>query len=192
MAHDAQRAFFRTVRTRFPYYFIRVKVLDCGSLNVNGSLREFFDDCDYLGVDVRPGPGVDHVGLVHDLPTVLPPGTRFDTIVSANMLEHDEHWDKSLRAMYKLLRPDGLLVVSAPGTRRPEHGTIYAPDSDGIAQGGNGVWGTSPEHYRAFTPADFTTVFTLKREFSAHDLQEHQDPHPDAHDVFFWGFKALR
>ena len=38
------------------------RVIELGSLNVNGGLRHLFPpECDYIGVDLQPGPGVDVV-----------------------------------------------------------------------------------------------------------------------------------
>jgi SAM-dependent methyltransferase len=149
MSHSEQRRFFKRVRQRFPEAFTRVGVLDCGSLNVNGTLRDLFTDSDYCGVDIRPGPNVDYVSRIHELPFAA---GAFDTVVSAEMLEHDEYWRESLQAMYEMLRGGGLLAISAAGTGRKEHGTQRATD-------GNRLYGTSPDYYRNLTRADILTAF---------------------------------
>ena len=42
MAHLQQQIFFQSVKTKFPYLFTDVKVLDIGSLDINGNTRHFF------------------------------------------------------------------------------------------------------------------------------------------------------
>jgi len=42
------------------------KTLDVGSFDVNGSLKDLFDD--YTGIDMREGPNVDIVANSHKLP----------------------------------------------------------------------------------------------------------------------------
>ena len=182
MAHDAQRAFFRRVRAQFPEHFRGVRVLDCGSLNVNGSLREFFDECAYIGIDIRAGRDVDHVTLVHE----YRPPHPFDTVVSSEMLEHDEHWEESLQAMLRALRPGGLLALSCAGPDRPEHGTTHAPDTIGGPQG-DGLWGTSPDYYRTISFWDLNIAFrSLRRQFASWGYESHGSP---VHDTYFWVIK---
>lgn len=177
MAHREQRAFFATVRRRFPWAFRRVRVLDCGSLDINGTLKPLFTNSRYVGVDIRPGANVDLVSRVHDVD--LPDGS-FDTVVSAEMLEHDEYWCRSLQRMYRLLKRGGLLVVSAAGTGRAEHGTETNPDADAI-------YGTSPMYYRNLTPKDLKVAFgaQLMRRFSFCRVREN-GRHAD---LYFYGVK---
>ena len=64
MAHPEQAEFFSRVRTSYPAAFDRVNVLEVGSLDINGSVRELFKNCRYVGVDLQLGPGVDLPGTV--------------------------------------------------------------------------------------------------------------------------------
>jgi hypothetical protein len=65
MSHPQQRAFVRSIRGRFPTFFVGQRVLEVGSLEMkgknNGCVRGFFSGCDYTGLDLREGPGVDVV-----------------------------------------------------------------------------------------------------------------------------------
>jgi hypothetical protein len=61
MAHQQQFDFIQLLKTKYPSHFANAKVLEVGSLNINGSIRQFFTDCDYLGIDVGPGLDVDLV-----------------------------------------------------------------------------------------------------------------------------------
>ena len=59
MAHDAMKNFINGIKLRFPFYFKNVRVLDFGSLDVNGNNREFFENVDYVGVDIDEGKNVE-------------------------------------------------------------------------------------------------------------------------------------
>jgi hypothetical protein len=52
MAHQEQKDFVQKLRNNFSNFFTDKKVLEIGSLNINGSIREFFDNCKYTGIDV--------------------------------------------------------------------------------------------------------------------------------------------
>lgn len=185
MSHPAQRQFFEQLKAKYPNFFDRVTVLDCGSLDVNGSLKDFFTNSNYTGIDIHPGPGVDIVCKVHEWVN----STRYDVIVSGEMLEHDEHWDKSLQRMYEMTRPGGLLAISAAGEGRAEHGTAQTDGMNGYA-GTDGLWGTSPDYYRNITEEMFIDALGIHRllvpPFSVWDIEENSVDH----DIYFWGLKA--
>lgn len=122
--------FINAVKARSLHYFVGAKVLEAGSLNINGSVRQMFQNCDYTGVDICNGKDVDVVGRVHELPAEM---TGYDTVISAEMLEHDQYWKDSLRSMYERLRPGGLMIITAAGKSRPEHGTKYTSPYDSPA-----------------------------------------------------------
>lgn len=135
MSHKAQQDFCTMVREKFPHLFTNVDVLDAGSLHVNGNNRYLFHASRYVGVDIVPGPNVDHVGPVHKL---LPSLGIFHTIVSTEMLEHDRHWQQSLSEMYRALPPGGLLLITCAGDGRAEHGTYHHHPAD--SPGTNGYY----------------------------------------------------
>ena len=97
----------------------RGKVLEVGSLDVNGSVREYFDRCDeYTGVDMRPGEGVDVVANAHKLPFL---DAVFDTVLSCEMLEHDDRFWISVAEMGRVLKPGGVLILTARGNGFKPH-----------------------------------------------------------------------
>lgn len=125
MAHAAQFEFIRRISAVFPAHFRRRRVLEIGSLNINGSVRQFFQDCDYTGIDVARGPGVDVVcgGHVFEAPP-------FDVVISCEAMEHNPHWEDTMRNMVRLCRPDGLVLMTCATTGRPEHGTSISQPGD--------------------------------------------------------------
>lgn len=171
MAHTEQQVFFKSIKDRFPEAFKDVKVIDCGSLDINGSLRAYFDNSEYIGVDIATGRGVDMVCKIHELPFK----EAFDTVVSAEMLEHDEYWRDSLKKMYAMCKPDGYIVISAAGDGRPEHGTTRT----------GAHWGTSNDYYKNILEEDFHEIF-LPEMFSIYEIS-HDRNHGD---IFFLGKKS--
>lgn len=117
--HPESFQFVEMVKSEYPDFFRNKKVLEVGSLDINGSVRQFFENCDYEGIDIAEGPGVDRVVLAHQF---LRPDV-YDVVISSEMLEHDRYWFTSLKQMYKNLKPGGLFVLSCAGPKRPEHGT---------------------------------------------------------------------
>ncbi len=129
--HTEQIEYCQKIANQYPEHFKNKTVLDVGSQDINGNNRYLFTDCTYLGLDIGPGKNVDIVKPVHifynDEALKCKNTDNYvfgvDTIISTEMLEHDQYWQKSLKAMYKLLKPGGLLLVTAAGVNRAEHGT---------------------------------------------------------------------
>jgi SAM-dependent methyltransferase len=88
-------------------------VLDVGSMNINGSLRDHVPPgCIYLGVDQSPGPGVD---LVLDDPYTYPfRDDYFDAIVSTSCFEHDQLFWLTFVEMIRVTKPGGYLYINCP------------------------------------------------------------------------------
>lgn len=85
-------------------------VLEVGSLDVNGTVRDLFTG-DYVGTDMRAGAGVDVVCDAHDLPY----GDEFGVIVCTEMLEHDSQPWVSLAKMHQAGRKDAHLILTCRG-----------------------------------------------------------------------------
>lgn len=119
--HGANRRWWEHCQSTYGGWFTG-DVLEVGSLNENGSVREYFPlPRSYIGCDWRGGPGVEIQCLAHELPSHLPQGRKFDLVVSASMLEHDPWWEKSIPTMCSLVRPDGLLLLSWGAALNPPH-----------------------------------------------------------------------
>jgi SAM-dependent methyltransferase len=95
------------------------RVLDVGSLDVNGSCRPLIvaRGWEYLGVDVTPGPGVDLLcdmaGEWSAVDATLG-GRRFDLVLCLNVLEHVFEPIRVLDNLHRLLEPGGHLLVVTP------------------------------------------------------------------------------
>jgi SAM-dependent methyltransferase len=66
----------------------------------------------YVGLDVRPGPGVDVV-VSPDDPWPLP-DRRFDSVVCTQVLEHARFPEHTLAEIRRVTRPGGSLILSVP------------------------------------------------------------------------------
>ncbi len=103
----------RAIAEAFPF---RGPVHEIGSYQVEGQeklidLRSMFAGQEYLGVDFRAGPGVDLVANVEKLP--FPDGS-VGTVLALSTFEHVQHFWKGFDEVYRVLRSDGILVVSCP------------------------------------------------------------------------------
>lgn len=126
--HKQLMDWLKELKRGHSYVFRNRCVFEGGSMDVNGSPRSLFENCTYLGVDWRDGPGVDSVGLIHEF---VPDATDvFHTIVCTETLEHDPHWRLSLARMINLLVPYGSLVISAAAPGRTPHRKEHAPDGE--------------------------------------------------------------
>lgn len=97
------------------------RVLEIGSLDINGSVKEFFPDAkEYTGIDSIKGKGVDKVLDAHNILRVWKSNT-FDTILCLEMLEHDSAFWVTIEIMHKVLKKGGILIVTTPTFGFPLH-----------------------------------------------------------------------
>lgn len=116
--HSTNVTFWRVCKEKYPEYFVNSRVIEFGSYDVNGSVKGFFETpSEYMGVDWRPGPGVDLVSFAHEVDNLL----LYDVVISASMLEHDPHWEKSILRMIEVLDDDGILMLSWGAALNAEH-----------------------------------------------------------------------
>lgn len=107
-AYKFGEIFFKT------YYKHGMKVVEIGSQNVNGSLKDNLSDINenYVGVDFVEGPGVD---VVLDDPYKLPfADESVDILVSSSCFEHSELFWLSYLEMLRILKPTGILYLNVP------------------------------------------------------------------------------
>jgi ubiquinone/menaquinone biosynthesis C-methylase UbiE len=110
-------------------------ILEIGSMNVNGTLRDFRPAGGlYVGVDLDAGDGVDVVvGAISRLPFKA---DAFDAVTSSSALEHDSMFWVTFLEMCRVLKSGGYLYINAPSSgsyhRYPIDAWRFFPDS-GIA-----------------------------------------------------------
>ncbi len=90
------------------------RVLDVGSLNVNGSARDIMraHGCaEYVGVDIRPGHCVTRICNVVDLVATFGPSS-FPIVISTEMMEHAEDWPSAIYNLTTVCEPGGIIVLT--------------------------------------------------------------------------------
>jgi len=123
MAHKSQLNFFSTAIKHFPDKFSG-KVIDIGALDVNGGPHKLFKANEYVGVDLAAGPNVTLVARGEDIDYS---DKSFDVAMSSECFEHNPNFAETIVNMSRMTKDDGLLIFSAAGIGRREHGT---PRSD--------------------------------------------------------------
>lgn len=188
MAHKEQIDYVNRVKNKFPEFFYNKKVLGVGTFNVCGSEDEFFEDCDYSGLDLGPGIGVDIVCPAQDYDA--PDGT-YDTIISCECFEHNPFYKETIKNIIRLLKPGGLFLFTCATTGRPVHGTKYLEEESKIKYEN---WITMPnvsidnwdnDYYENLTESDIRECVDIDKTFGDYEF-EVEENHCD---LFFWGFK---
>ena len=124
--HKSNRVFWEECSKQNPRYFNDPSmVIELGSLFINGSIRDYFNCQFYVGVDWRKGVNVDLVSLAHEVGFS---DGFFDTVISASMLEHDPYWEKSIVNMIRMMRHDGILILTWGAALNQAHCPEAAPD----------------------------------------------------------------
>src|SRR5262249_52535878 len=91
-------------------------IIEIGSYQVEGQqaiadLRRLFPGKPYIGLDRRPGPGVDLLADVEGLPQA---DASVGTVIAMNTFEHVPCWWGGFGEIRRVLKPDGALLVSCP------------------------------------------------------------------------------
>ncbi len=173
MAHEAQIQYMLYVKQRFPEKFNGCRVLDIGSLDLNGNNRYLFENYKYLGVDIGYGENVDLVCPGHKVED----SEGFDVVISTECLEHDIFWKETIQNMVNLAKSNGLVLLSCATTGRPEHGTARTSPAD------------SPftnEYYKNITIEDISSAVNLQKHFKQYEFKTISSP---SCDLYFWGIK---
>jgi SAM-dependent methyltransferase len=128
---EAIKDLVKTVRENLPIY---EPILEFGSLQVPGQevfadLRHLFQGKKYIGCDIRKGPGVDRILDLHKIDL---PNESIGTVLILDTLEHVEYPRKGLEEVYRILKPNGLVVVSSvlnfPIHEHPHDYWRFTPD----------------------------------------------------------------
>lgn len=175
MSHREQQIFVYELKNQQARFFNSKKVLEIGSLNINGSIREFFTDCNYTGLDLSEGPDVD---IVCEGQSFSEPDNSYDVTCSVSCFEHNPFWLETFKNMIRLCVPGGLIFFTVPTTGAPEHGTSKNnPECSPftIQKGWN--------YYKNLTEKDFTDSLDFNSYFLSYNFSI-QGP-----DLCFWGIK---
>ena len=169
------------LKTKFPQFFNNVKVLDVGSADINGSNKPWFEDCEYIGLDIAPYENVDVVSIAHRYNV---PDNSFDVVLSTNQLEHDIYWQQTLEKMVGLLKHGGLIFFQTTHDR-PEHGTkIKNPEDSLTVKSEIEGW---PDFYKRFTIGELKEFLKPDDIFEKYEIS--YQPPSDLRDIYFWGIK---
>jgi SAM-dependent methyltransferase len=177
MAHPEQKEFVKNLKNKYPTFFNKKKVLDIGSLDVNGSVKDHFINCDYIGIDIGPGKNVDVVceGQNYDAPD-----KSYDVVCSLECFEHNLYWTETFLNMIRLCKSGGLIFFTCATTGRTEHGTVNSLPQDSpltVAYGWN--------YYKNLTEEDFTSKINFDEYFEKHKFSKNEK----AKDLYFYGIK---
>ncbi len=115
MIFNTQEKVHNFVKEQKEKYQIKGKVLDIGSMDINGSVKDLFDD--YVGLDMRQGKNVDIVANAHEIPF----SDAFDCVVCCEMLEHDDNPFLTAKEIRRVLKVGGYLILTASGISFPKH-----------------------------------------------------------------------
>jgi len=119
------------------------RILEIGSMDTNGSPRQYFPESEYIGIDIKPGKGVDMVIPAQDIGIHFFMD-HFDAVLCLYVLEHVDYcWiilDKIFDAVLclyvlehvdycwiildkidKVLSKHGYLYIAVPGIGFPVH-----------------------------------------------------------------------
>jgi SAM-dependent methyltransferase len=91
-------------------------VFEFGSYQVEGQvdyadLRAMFPGRQYVGCDMRPGPGVDRV---EDVSAINLPDGSAGTVLCIETFEHVFEVRRAFDEVFRVLRPGGLFVITSP------------------------------------------------------------------------------
>lgn len=175
MSHPQQLFFVGGVKQFLGDFFQQKKVLEIGSLDINGSVRGLFEGCEYIGLDVGEGKGVDLVGYGEDFGGKA---DAFDVVISCEAMEHNPGWRKTWLNMVRLAKASGLVVMTCASTGRRQHGTLeYSPSDSPLTMQ------KQQNHYRNLVEDDFKAILPCDAWFSVWLFcQDHT-----SHDLYFFG-----
>lgn len=118
-----------------------LRVLEVGSYDVNGSLRETvmaLEPREYVGVDILAGPGVDCICPAERLTETFGE-RRWDLVVCTEVLEHVWDWPATVSNLKRSLATGGHLLLTTRSVPFPYH--------------------SYPFDYWRFDPEDMAAIF---------------------------------
>jgi len=166
---------------------VQEPIYEFGSMQVPGQegfadLRPYFPGMKYIGSDMSPGIGVD---VILDLHNINLPSESVGTVISCDTLEHVEYPRKALSELYRILKPNGVLIVSSVMLYK-----IHAAPND--------YWRFTPEGFKSLL-SQFTSSYVdwngkkenphtvvgvaMREDYSFNELIARQDEWRSIRDV---------
>jgi len=178
MAHRQQLQFIQSVSEHLSDDFSGKNILEIGSYDVNGSIRQYFTSANYVGVDLTEGPGVD---IVCEGDKLSHPDENYELTVSCECFEHNPQWSETFVNMYRMTKPGGILIFTCATTGRVEHGTTRtSPESS------PGTQDVGWDYYLNLKEKDFKRKFDFDRLFKKHFFLTNKY----SCDLYFFGVKC--
>lgn len=136
-----------------------------------------FTDCDYVGIDVAAGPGVDLVCQGQDYDA---PDASFDTVICCEVMEHNPHWKETFLNMFRVCKPGGLVLMTCASTGRRKHGTTRSkPEASPLSVGIG--W----TYYRNLTARDIRQALNLDGPLAVFSFMQNWK----SFDLYFVGLR---
>jgi len=108
-----------------------LKIMDIGSLNLNGSYEELFTKWEYIGVDIVAGNNVDIV-LEDPYKWQEIETDSVDVVISGSAFEHIEFFWLTMEEIVRILKPGGVCCIIAPSSGPMHHHPVdcwrFLPD----------------------------------------------------------------
>jgi SAM-dependent methyltransferase len=174
MSHAQQQYFCKLVEKNF-FERKKISILEIGSYNVNGTIRDIFVNQKYIGVDVKKGPCVD---IVYDGQN-LDIKDKFDLSISCECFEHNPFYLENFKKMIELTKNDGVVVFTCASLFRKEHGTTRTTSAD--SPGSMEKW----DYYKNLFKKDFEKKIDMNKTF--YKYQFYYNLFSD--DLYFIGIK---
>ena len=112
LVRDSVKQFVKICAENLP---LLEPIYEFGSLQVPSQvgfadLRRFFPNKKYIGADMREGPGVN---IILNLHAIDLPSESVGTVLILDTLEHVEFARKAIDEVYRILKPDGILIITS-------------------------------------------------------------------------------
>jgi len=175
-ARPGQDEYFR----RLSHYFCEqfneaTKIVEISIQNTDGAVRTFFPQVsEYIRIALSKSDYVDWV-IPGEL-LELPDGWA-DISISTEYLQYCEAWEKVLKNMLRMTKPDGLIILKCASTRGREHKTI---DSDGIRTP------NTSSYYKSLDIDDIAEKIKLGIYFERHGFEVSSIDNI----LYFWGIRS--
>jgi len=104
------------------------RIIEVGAYDINGSLRPIIESwgnpAQYIGVDIKKGPGVDVVCSAETILDVF--GIEsFDIVISTELLEHVRDWKKVISNIKNICKTNGVIIITTRSKGFKYHGFPY-------------------------------------------------------------------